>query len=590
MYLTFATKRMGIVKYTGIFIANLVDQIERALREVNAVFIDGNQFVYSVVDLLKKNTIGILTNTYMWRGTAEEFDTLLYQLIKEVILTELINPLKKFHNLKHITFCLDGIPCNGKLVNQFIRRKTPTYFVNPEDKVLLSDAIIIANSPFIRTFGKVAVEEFVKAFRPSISLLFNLDDILGEGEHKMLDVWRSSAFVDSPVLVWSSDSDVPVCLLSTNTEQVFVRTVIHKFDCKEDKVYRISDLRNSMCSNYRERNNSQLLIAFFGNDFLPQMINTINLEKTYATLRKTATNVSLTDQVGQFSPSGFLTFLKEFDEIDFIFAKDTLPKRTTESQLVQFSEYGITKPQDISSLRDFKSFYYTNFGLLEHRFHPDIPISSDSIIDIEMEAALSYLETYIWYHSYSNGFDLEGRFETFYKFNLPPLFDSLIKMLAFPTLKVPSGRCLNDILSLKRVRREDRPSKSPSINIQALSILQKREIEYLFPPEVMAVAMAVRSSIERFYLEDPPKTSFIKTRLFGKEPIVGTTLFKLANMGTKVYHKFDFADLMRRIELSIEESFEIEYDLSGGSRVFGQIEKIERRVQSNYGISEPAED
>jgi hypothetical protein len=42
--------------------------------------------------------------------------------------------------------------------------------------------------------------------------------------------------------------------------------------------------------------------------------------------------------------------------------------------------------------------------------------------------------------------------------------------------------------------------------------------------------------------------------------------------------------------LSIEESFEIEYDLSGGSRVFGQIEKIERRVQSNYGISEPAED
>ena len=56
---------MGIKKFTSTFIEQLTDYSQLAFREVEAVFIDGNQFIYGVVDGLRKRATKASTDLYV---------------------------------------------------------------------------------------------------------------------------------------------------------------------------------------------------------------------------------------------------------------------------------------------------------------------------------------------------------------------------------------------------------------------------------------------------------------------------------------------------------------------------------------------
>jgi hypothetical protein len=635
--------KMGIKKYTGTFIEPVKGVTDDAHRKVMAIFIDANQFLYGVVDLLKSKCTKVDDNNYIFESRGE-FWQYVDGLAKQIIHEKLVEPILMFSKLKHITTCLDGIAAAGKIFQQFLRRKTSTYITDKSGKLLLTDSMILPGSQMVRTFAINLQHIFTEVFAPrGVSLLFSLDDISGEGEHKMLDYYRHSNWSNEglPSLVWSNDSDVPVCMLSTRYENLYVRTNVVKFvknapgapvvqssagDAEasaspsspngggqlvaEDKIYLLGDLRSLMCSDHIDRLNCQFFINFFGNDFLPEMLNTIDLKESYNAFKKASVpkdggeKILLTTSEGFFNPIAFIKFLNNFDEFSFYFdiGIPSVGPRGFPREMHQFSSVYPAKPviDDPNSNETklmklgFKRFYLDNVMNAERLAFPqetDVPsVSTDrKRYDFEKKMAFSYLKVYIWYFYYANGFYLQlpdgSTFEPYYEYNFPPLFNSLKKLLSDPTLKPnePNGspiECIQDLLNLRPQRRTPEYYSmlprwvKPGTNVyeplpQMFAVLQRKDA--LLLPNAEHV-LEVRREVEELYPIDPLKSLFIKTRIskrvnltleeieqaplgrFGKPKMT----FTFVNEGTKVYPRFDVSAVMRSIAryIGVEQSRE----------------------------------
>lgn len=560
---------MGITKFTSTFIEPLTDYAAEAYREVQAVFVDGNPLVYYVVAALRKVSTKVDpvdgksdrpedTMLSVAVSSEDEFWQLVERFTKEVVQQELVGVLHKFAHLKHITFCLDGMPCAGKLMQQWLRRKNPVYFCYTKEGknvIALSDAMILPGSKMLRLFGATVIEALTSTFaKNGCTLEFSLDNVPGEGEHKMLDYYRYTTGY-TKCLLWSNDSDVPVCLLSSRPSNgVYIKTNVTKFvgeqgdrqQTNEEKIYRVADLVNVFCGDVKDIDNCQLLITFFGNDFAPQMINTGNIQKAYrafvqASVPKVAPGdvprgkTSFLDKEGLFSASGMLAWLNEFDDYAFYFepyAVFTSKVDNTVRRLRQFEAFtgNTSADADIETKLAFKRHYYVNVISQECPQMKDA-LSDTRIHEFEMEMAVDYMRVFVWYHYYANGWylpmnaDSESTpsVEPYYAYNYPPLFDSLRKVLVEPELRTSSGRCLNDILGIRPRRRQltywGSLPRYQSPLIQAFAVLQKRDLDSVqsaFGENANALISKVveaRKEVEHMYAHQPAKSLFLKTRL-----------------------------------------------------------------------------
>lgn len=619
---------MGIKKLTGIFLEPLPDMSDKAHQRVVAIYIDGNQFLYNVIDMLKAKSVqqspGCYTVESLLPMTNDDFWDMMRELCKMSITKDLVEPIKRFSRLRHITVCLDGLPPAGKLVQQFIRRKNATYFMSKEGNVFLTDNMILPGSKFVRMYATTVVELFKEAF-PQQSLLFSLDNIPGEGEHKMLDLYRHSSYLaeKQACLVWSNDGDVPVCLLSALTHETYVRTIIHRFQkpvppqtegisMKEDKVYSMMDLRISLCRDHIDRLNSQLYISFFGNDFLPEIVNTIDLKMGYTAFRKAselpppAQKILLTTPEGFFNPAAFLKYLDNFDDFSFYFSDMGYTRESySQKELYQFMEvYPAKPPSDMKTKIDFKRFYYSNVMRAETQtLDNEKQYTDEEIHQFEMKMALNYLEVYIWYYYYINGYYV-GNFEPYYKYNFPPLLNSLKKILRNPQML--------DIRLKSPQRRTPRYSSTIpnwcNPYPQMLTVLQKKDLSLLSKellseghPDFVALALETRLSFEELYPVDPEKNIFIKTRIFKSVSLANASpstvataeqrpkrSFTKVNDGTKVYPRFDLVSIMNDIAKRIGLTLSSDYI---PPITVGNIEQVELTDfrNSNFTVGEDIE-
>lgn len=582
---------MGIKKFTGTFIEPLSNVSETAYKKVVAAFIDGNQFLYFVLGLISKKCIKKDDTLFQYDKDETSFWKEIEECIKIVIGKELLEPLSRFIKLCHITFCLDGLCNSGKLVQQFIRRKNSSYFTDASGKILLADTLILPRSKLVRMFGEAVKDIFVATFKErNVSLVFSLDDIPGEGEHKMLDFYRSSVFHHEKQhsIVWSDDSDVSVSMLLSQCENLYCKGSTVKFvddvQVKEDKYFLISELRAMLCSDQVDRMNCQLLINFFGNDFLPEMLNTIELRDTYNVLKKATEGIQLITGDNQFNPVSFLAFLNKFDDFTFYFTfmGRVFPQRVVTSgtfqgtfqgtvTLPQFSEvFQTMPPTDKASKLNFKRFYYSNVMRLENNIEKET-FTDEEIYNFEMEMSFSYLKTYIWYFYYINGYYLEMP-DTFYKFNFPPLFNSLKKLFLKPTNE------MKELLSLVPKRRTPEyyltlvsyDSPLP----QMAGVLQMKDLMLHSNDTRMIQA---RKEVEHLYPVNPEKSLFVKTRyskrIYSDEPVAPgkKRKFTVSNSGTKVYPKFNPLLVIQRVA----ELLEITPVKGIQPLVIGTVERVE---------------
>lgn len=528
---------MGVSKFLGTFGASLPSLIEQMRQNCYGVAIDMNQFIHQALEDLKEShgegeeeCNGI--TTIKLNESLKTTDELLavYRILTGQVLGRVFNELNQITNLKDLYLTMDGTPCFGKLQNQIERRRKSKRFVTKTGLLLLSSAFILPGTPLMTTFTQAFLEqiELIKSKKPGLNVVLSSSDVPGEGEHKALDYLSSSSYTSFSTerqgwfMIWSNDSDVIISLLHRPVVNVYIMTdfvsrVAGQF-IKTTKCVDLSGFRQRLCDDVREVQNSPILLMFQGNDYLPEMLNSFDIQVCYNKL-KSLCRTELTKEIKpkQADQEAFRSIdfeaLRDFlrilieEEIQLYFPviiNETSGRATSVQSNPSQPVLKLTPGQQrflgglkfrptvdvyLQNRTAFKREYYAMVyrhlkavGIVEGT---DSPTNAE-LYQLEMQMSLSYLKTFTWYFYYQSGFHTEAPLDNcYYSFCFPPLYSSLYIMLerAEPENMIQFDWTHNPIL--RPVRRQlDYFEKLKSFNqLHHYIVLQEEDFKFLYPTD-----------------------------------------------------------------------------------------------------------
>lgn len=467
---------MGITKFNSCNVEPQPSKKEISDQTCVAYFADLNQVIYTIIGMMfctmtmeddkksKEKKTKYTIRTKPGYDVKKDFDELSREYVKCMI-----RGLSKMKRLREIYLALDGVPPHGKIQQQLRRRKEPTRYYDQKGNLLFSDAWIMPETWVTKNFATIIDELFTnyvkehneKNSSKKLLLIKSFTDIPGEGEHKILDMLRRSKYTnpslsngEDSVLVLSNDGDTIVSVLSQSLMNVYFETNVYRGGQSEKKVVSRDDVRDSLSSSKIEALNILPILNFVGNDYLPELLMTVDLKTFYTRIRelcKIETRegsmikikeleliTSFTDKdKNQHMLINFTNLKKLFGmmkdiEIDMYFEK---PKNRD----AQFDSKTHVKPKNDLERVCFKRNYY-EFAYQQYQKHvlcKPLPQGSENfytddkiLFDFEMDMALSYMKTFVWYYYYQTGFHTGVPLEnSFYPYGYPPLVNSLYILL-----------------------------------------------------------------------------------------------------------------------------------------------------------------
>lgn len=455
---------MGVSKFNGKIMKNLPSRSSEAVANCGAYCADGNQVMFDAIKMFSGMFCKKESNE-VYRINPEKFATV------EKVWEELSNVMKKSveirvrflsqcKQLEEIYIALDGTPCYGKIQQQMKRRKSKEgYYLG--NQLVFSTAMTCPGTKFSNMFAEIFSEKFTSFVMNGpknqdgtyyLKLTKSLTDIPGEGEHKILDMVRRCKFSNyvkntsgKSIMILSNDSDTVISLLHQNVSSVYFQTSVYFNKNIEERIVSLDDVRMAITDNYDMLKNIPLLFAFMGNDFLPEMMisqnidtfhtNIINLcmDPNRRTILQLTKNLETSD--GNITVINFDALTDLFGYIASVEAKIyTNPTPATQNcpEKPAILKHRVTDYNE-NELRSIKYKYYervyTNFMLYAKGTNVE-KVSENDLLKFEIEMSISYIKTFVWYFYYQSGYEVSKPLDnSFYEYCYPPLFSSLYMVL-----------------------------------------------------------------------------------------------------------------------------------------------------------------
>ncbi len=608
---------MGVERFIGTALDGLIVGTLTVIQQCRMVSLDMNQHIYNALELLTQDSEACQTleNEVKAKKAKRESIDYNFNVAPDVlkrkfrvcclnVIGGIINELEQFPNLSEIYVSVDGYPCLGKIQNQIARRKKPNrYYANYKQfydkdgnkcekkdstsskdvsELVFSAALIIAETEIMNIFVTAMVEKFTNfQKKKNIYLSISGPEIPGEGEHKAIDNIRRSPYSsftrgveqigpsnDTCCLLWSNDSDVIISMLHQDFINVYVMTEHIKGSEKVIKCVSLVDIRRVFVNVPQDRYNVSLLLAFQGNDYLPQMMDTLDLKSSYLKHRSFSINltkdpentidikvvqndeitqenerpksqsqikkVSFKEQEQTNNGQRLIDFraLESFfklmasEEIELYHKIYESPGKFGRNNLrTQFgnTDHDIQRNNLRSAIEDrvgFKRKYYTEvYKALVNAYGKDkiptydlgeslsntkgiVPQSTSCCVSttpylkidenptdqqlyiLEMNMAVAYMKTYVWYYYYQSGYYVpEPLDNSFYPYGLAPLYSSLYILLNRGPVEFRLQFDLEFNQKLQPALRTQKYFESlPSYTkIQHFSVLQTIDLRLLYP-------------------------------------------------------------------------------------------------------------
>lgn len=462
---------MGVTKFNSAFVANQTDRKEEIKNSCACYFLDGNIPMYPIIDLFilkfcqEKNGKYYIKDEFLKQETAEK----LLDKTCKYILEKLVRELDFFPNLEEIHIAMDGTPCYGKIQQQLRRRKTPRRIYKNDTELFFSDAMAIPGTILTNTYKKILSETFEKYLEEKKSVGKNLIlekslcEIPGEGEHKILDMVRRCKYANysdnedkKTILIDSNDSDTIISIIHQQISFTYVKTDVVAGGIKSQKIVSIASIRETFSKTKNDIDNFPLLIAFAGNDFLPEMLDSLEIKEMYSRMSNLC-RINLTEvikiddeEVRVINFKNLMEFVKlmSANELDIYHSRTKIDTSNLSNPTYRDKMFNEKLPETNFDKILFKKRYYKtvyeNYCLHVLGKMPDYAISSvdETSLDrdesdimkilakFEKEMTLSYLKTYVYYYYYQSGFKVGKPLDnSYYPYGFPPLYNSIYLVL-----------------------------------------------------------------------------------------------------------------------------------------------------------------
>lgn len=470
---------MGVTKFNTIFVSHQANKKEEIKKTCAAFFLDANSQIFMVINIFiegyckakKTNSEDDEKNMEYVFDLKDKNPVDVFKFECERVIDNMIKGLSEMKKLKEIYIAMDGTPCHGKIQQQMRRRKYSRKIYH-NGKLFISDSMTIPGTIVTDIFSSVISERF-EAFvlkNKSMSLVKSLCNVPGEGEHKILDMVRESSYANfsensekDTILIESIDSDTIISILHQQISYTYVKTTVHNQGNQEEKIVSISSIRDSIIKTQTEMDNFPLLLAFAGNDFLPEMLDSLEIKEMYERMsnlcQKNLTKVIKIDDIKSVRVIDFKNFgeflgLMRNNELDIYFGKTKTDNSSSANPFFRNPHFSEKLPETNAEKTMFKKKYYqyvyeqycskvlrkspeyeiigkdeTQFDLLKIISPDESPELSRVLAKFEKQMAVSYLKTYIYYYYYQSGYKVGKPLDnSFYPYGFPPLYNSLYRV------------------------------------------------------------------------------------------------------------------------------------------------------------------
>ena len=501
---------MGVSKFISIFVSPVESRKKDVEDHVVAVFMDGQPEIFKCFETIRLNSEPYNEMNIKCGGmnfkVKKNYKVLdLFIDGCNMVVDELLTELDGIKNLKEFHLAMDGTPCYPKLHNQLERRKNTIAYYE-DDKMIISESLTLPETPVTQIFNQIINEKLKNyANKRGIVVEISSSNVAGEGEHKMLDMVRRSKYAtfstsntEQKILMISNDSDTIISLLSQSYVNIYIKTEITKSPVhKITKYVSLKEIKDNMIATPIQSLNCTLVLAFAGNDYLPEMLDSLEIGNFY-NRAKTLANFHLTKEltikddtdeyiVRIINDDALRDFLRimSHNELELYLSpteRDGSSDPLTNRRPPQFN---MSKTEVISNRDGFKDMYYR---YVHEQYHKHVLLtkdyiepSSEVIWDFENEIAIAYLKTYYWYYYYQSGYYVpEPLDNSVYVYGFPPLYNSLLKVFTDNTDLIHFSCIANPALTPKR-RDENYFEKLPSFpQLQHFIVLQPREIYAIY--------------------------------------------------------------------------------------------------------------
>lgn len=448
---------MGISMFNSLFIGKVKSQKQK-LHTCVAFFADYNQVMFDcMISFASRYCLKKPDGNYEIIASKISSIEDAWDKLKKIFTAYVnfkIELLKnEMPNLEEIYIAMDGSPCYGKIQQQMKRRKNSArYYLG--DKIFFSDSMTLPGTKFSNEFAQILRDKYTKFVEETrnkdgnyrFKLTISLTDIGGEGEHKILDMLRKSSHTsysqnsgDKCVVLYSNDSDVLISLCHQNITSVLIETKVYQGGVPEEKIVSLEDVKNIMSPDGYSLKNAPLLIAFAGNDFLPEMLNAQDLNLLWTVTNEICSHskLELTKSVNSTAVIDFKNlelFLSYMTSIEMDMYLTGIKNKHTGAIMKPPILNGDLKNREEFAFIDIKYNYYKNF-YIKYKEHSEgvkvTEVTEKELVAFEMEVALAYLKTYVWYFYYQSGYEVGKPLDnSYYKYCYPPLYNSLYILLS----------------------------------------------------------------------------------------------------------------------------------------------------------------
>lgn len=512
---------MGVSGFVSKYLKNLQSQSEFVRKTCAVFFADYNQCLHESMELFgamfcEPDPKDLNIQVIKTLKTEEQAWTELKKMMERII-TMKIAVLKTYTQLEEIYIAMDGTPCYGKIQQQMKRRKESRKFTL-NGKTVFSSAMTLPGTRLTEEFSKILDQLYTKFVEDTknsdgsyrLKLTKSLTDIAGEGEHKILDMVRKHKYADysenvgeKTILVMSNDSDSVISLIHQNVSSVFIDTRVFTRGIPQEKIISIDEVKKTIVSDHMMLKNMPLLLAFAGNDFLPEMLNAQNFDVFHdaviATCIDTKKRIPL-NLTKEFTPEGKTSSVTviDYDKLmDFFSNMSSIEmqmyiSKTPATPNCMSEKPAIIRGKEPGSELDFiqmKYRYYEKAFINYNKHVKGIEIKEpkeETLVEFEMQMARAYLKTYVWYYYYQSGFEVSKPLDnSYYEYCYPPLYNSLYILLAGgkKDFLIEFSHEHNPEL-IPRERDYDYFERQPCFNeLHHYMVLQKEDYELVCPED-----------------------------------------------------------------------------------------------------------
>ena len=291
---------MGIPGLFGKFFNNQAKTVidNKPPREVSSIAFDLNGLLYAgKIRAFQKK---LISSDMIARYTKADPE-ILFSDIYDGIADILIEMLSKFRPQDLIIICIDGPAPQAKLMQQRSRRFKAFDKPVGDSEVLANrlgeiDNLFDPNSITPGTAFMLGLDEYLQSFFPSllkkfpVKLFYSSHLVPGEGEHKIMDYYRSGQLTAGNHVLYGLDADLIMLSLLAPINNIFLSRE------NERQVIDIERFKLWLKERYKGISNDDFVVMIYllGNDFLPRHLSLKDIDKTVLLLLDIYSKIKLT--------------------------------------------------------------------------------------------------------------------------------------------------------------------------------------------------------------------------------------------------------------------------------------------------------